>query len=195
VRLRTKFIDDFVRQSLAAGLDQMVLLGAGFDTRGLRIPELEERRVSVYEVDTPEQLQRKRSVLASAGVKVPARVAYVACDFHADEFEDHLTSALEAKGFRRGAGALFVWEGVIGYIDEAAIERSLRFMVSVGGSRSRLVFTFGPDSFDPSTAADRTRQAGFSTCEEIAGDELWRRYLPGEPHPNAWVMKMGTAVV
>jgi hypothetical protein len=31
--------------------------------------------------------------------------------------------------------------------------------------------------------------------EEIAGDDLWRRYLPGEPHPSAWVTRIGTAIV
>jgi methyltransferase (TIGR00027 family) len=195
VRLRTRFIDDFVRDGLASGLAQVVLLGAGFDSRGPRMPEIAKRRVSVFEVDIPSQLQRKRSVLASAGVKVPARVAYVPFDFDAQDLDGVLLAALEAKGFRRGASALFVWEGVIGYIDDAAIGRSLRFMANAGGPRSQLVFTFGQGSFEPETAAERTRRTGFSSCEEIAGDELWRRYLPGDPHPIAWVMKIGTAMV
>jgi hypothetical protein len=77
----------------------------------------------------------------------------------------------------------------------AAIDRTLRFMASAGGSRSRLVFTFGEGSFDPDTAAERLRRTGFSFCEEIAGDELWRRYLRSEPNPVAHVMKIGTAMV
>ena len=195
VRLRTRFIDEAVREGLAAGLRQVVLLGAGFDARGLRMPEIAEHRASVYEVDTSDQLQRKQGVLASAGVNMPARVAYVPVDFHADDFEDELTMALEAKGFRRDAGALFVWEGVIGYIDSAAIDRTLRFVVSAGGSRSRLVFTFGWNSFEPDTATERFRRTGFRSCEEIGGDELWRRFLPGDPHPNAFVVKIGVAIV
>ena len=195
IRLRTRFIDDCVRDGLAAGLAQLVLLGAGFDTRGLRMPEIADHRASVYEVDTPDQLRRKQSVLASAGVKMRLRAVYVPFDFHTDDFENQLAVALEAKGFRRDAGALFVWEGVIGYIDGAAIDRTLRFTASAGGSRSRLVFTFGQSSFAPDTAAERLRRIGFSACQEIAADELWRRYLPGEPHPAAWVMKIGTAMV
>jgi methyltransferase (TIGR00027 family) len=198
VRLRTRFIDDTVREGLAAGLSQVVLLGAGFDARGLRMPEIAEHRASVYEVDLSDQLRRKQSVLASAGVKMPARVAYVPFDFHADDFDSELTSALEAKGFRRDAGALFVWEGVIGYTDNATIDRTLRFVAfvaSAGGARSRLVFTFGSNSFEPDTAAERLRRMGFRSCEEIAGDELSRRYLAGDPHPNAYVMKLGVAIV
>src|SRR5580658_1645091 len=72
VRLRTRYIDDAVREGLKAGLDQIVLLGAGFDARGLRMPEIAARRASVYEIDTSDQLERKRAVLKSAGVKVPA---------------------------------------------------------------------------------------------------------------------------
>ncbi len=120
VRLRTRFIDDFVKQGIAAGVTQLVLLGAGFDSRGLRIPEIEAHGVLVFEVDTKHQLTRKRRVLDDAGVKLPSRIAYVPFEFEAPEFETRLASALEAKGFRRGAGALFVLEGVIGYIDNAA---------------------------------------------------------------------------
>jgi O-methyltransferase involved in polyketide biosynthesis len=68
VRLRTRFLDDCVRQGLASGLDQVVLLGAGFDTRGLRMPEIAARRATVFEVDTPYQLDRMRRALAGAGV-------------------------------------------------------------------------------------------------------------------------------
>jgi methyltransferase (TIGR00027 family) len=180
---------------LTAGLDQLVLLGAGFDARGLRMPEVDARGASVYEIDTAEQLSRKRGVLSAAGVKVPARVRYVPFDFDTPDFATSLTSALEGKGFRTGKGALFVWEGVIGYIDDAAIDQSLRFTANAGGPRSRVVFTFAQIGFESNTATARTRRAGFRSCEETAGDELWRRYLPGEPHPNAWVIRVATAIV
>jgi len=195
VRLRTRYIDDAVREGLKAGLDQIVLLGAGFDARGLRMPEIAARRASVYEIDTADQLERKRAVLENAGVSLPAGLAYVPFDFDAPDFARSLTSALEGKGFRPGEGALFVWEGVIGYIDDAAIDQSLRFMARAGGARSRLVFTFAQVGFETDTATDRTRRAGFGSCEEIASDDLWRRYLGGEPHPNAWVIKIATAIV
>jgi methyltransferase (TIGR00027 family) len=195
VRLRTRYIDDAVREGLKAGLDQLVLLGAGFDARGLRMPEIAARRASVYEVDTSDQLERKRAVLENAGVKLPAGLAHVPCDFGAPDFASSLTSTLEGRGFRPGAGAVFVWEGVIGYIDDAAIAESLRFMASAGGARSRLAFTFSQIGFETDTATDRTRRAGFRSCEESAGDDLWRRYLVGDPHPNAWVTRVATAIV
>jgi hypothetical protein len=84
---------------------------------------------------------------------------------------------------------------VIGYIGSDEIDRNLRFMASEGGPRSRLVFTYGEGSFDPDTAAERTRRAGFRSCQELGGDEVWRRYLPGEPYAGAFVMKLGIAIV
>jgi methyltransferase (TIGR00027 family) len=196
VRLRTRFLDDCVRDGLAAGLDQVVLLGAGFDARGLRMSEIEARRATVFEVDTPYQMDRKRRALASAGVKLPAHVVYVPFDFDTADFDSELRDALEMAGFRPGAGAIFVWEGVIGYIDDAAIDQSLRFMASTGGPRTRAAFTFADEAFlGHETMAARTKRCGFASYEAIAGDGLWRRYLSGEPHPNAWLTKVGLATV
>jgi methyltransferase (TIGR00027 family) len=195
MRLRTRFLDDVVREGVASELRQLVLLGAGFDSRGLRMREIAEGGVRVYEIDVPAQLERKRSALARAGVTVPDRVQDVPFDFHADDLESELPAALEARGFRSGEGAIFVWEGVIGYIDDTAIDHSLRFMAGAGGKGTRLAFTYGPNSFDPATATDRVRRHGFRTCEELGGDELWRRYLHGHPHPHAWVMQVAVASV
>ena len=194
IRLRTRFLDDAVRDGLAAGLDQLVLLGAGFDARGLRMPEIPARGARVYEVDLPGQLERKDEILRAAGVALPPWVVYVSSDFAAD-FGDTLLASLEARGFRRGAGAIFVWEGVIGYIDADAVDRSLAFMVRAGGKGTRLAFTFAHADFDALDVQERARKAGFTSFEEHGGDALWRRHLPGEPHAYAWSMRLGLAVV
>jgi methyltransferase (TIGR00027 family) len=195
VRLRTRFIDDYVREGLAAGLDQLVLLGAGFDARGLRMGEIAQHRATVFEVDTPVQLARKRDLLTTHAVALPPFVAYVPFDFADADLETALPTALEARGFRRDAGALFVWEGVIGYIPVVAVDRSLRFMARAAGPGTRVVLTYGEGSFAPSTVFERTRAAGFPSCEELGLDDVWRRYLQGAPHPAASISKVATAVV
>lgn len=81
IRLRTRFIDDAVREGLAAGLDQVVLLGAGFDARGLRMREIAERQIAVYEIDSHEQMERKLAILTRARVTLPPTIAYVPFDF------------------------------------------------------------------------------------------------------------------
>jgi len=195
VRLRTRFIDDAVRDGLAAGLEQVVLLGAGFDARGLRMPEIAEHGASVYEVDFGYQLHRKREILSAGNVSIPAHVAYVPVDFEAPDFDAELASALEADGFRSGGGAVFVWEGVIGYISIPTIEKTLAFVARTGGPLSRLVFTFAQFSFDPGTAATFTKRAGFRSCEDVGADQAWRRYWSTEPHEYASVMRFGLATV
>ena len=194
IRLRTRFIDDSVREGLGDGIEQLVLLGARFDMRALRMAELVASGARVYEVDFAAQLETKRALLAAADVPVPPTVTQVPCDFSAPDFDGALRSALEERGFRPGAAALFVWEGVLAYIDAAAADRTLRFVAGSGGPGTRLVFDFVPiTSLTP--FADRVRRAGFPRFEQLPFDAIWRRYLPGEPHPNAAVPHIGMAFV
>jgi len=181
VRLRTRFIDDFVRDAMRDS-EQLVILGAGFDMRAMRLPELE--RASVYEIDSPDQMRRKRAILEGAGVQIPARIRYVPFDF-----DGEIDRALDETDFRFGENAAFIWEGVIGYIDRAAIDASLRFMARAG---TRLVFTSAEATFSPETSAVATARAGWETCEEVGLDDAWRRYWRTEPYEYARVSRLCT---
>jgi methyltransferase (TIGR00027 family) len=193
IRLRTRFIDDALADGLAADLDQIVLLGAGFDARALRIPALAAHRARVFEVDLADQLDRKRGVLETAGVTLPALVSYVACDFTAPAYEGTLARSLEALGFRRDHPSFIIWEGVTTYIGVAATDRTLGFLAALCGPGTRVVFDVGSRFFDPETVFDHVTRAGFSACEAHGGDALWLRYLRGEPHPAASVFRMVVA--
>jgi O-methyltransferase involved in polyketide biosynthesis len=113
----------------------------------------------------------------------------------APQFADALAARLASSGFRSGAGALFVWEGVIPYIDDAAVDRSLLFMARTGGRGSRVVFEYADERFESWSAAERTRRAGFTAFRDVGCDVLHRRYLSGDPHPVAPIIRIGTAVV
>jgi methyltransferase (TIGR00027 family) len=191
IRLRTRFIDDVLRGALDNGLDQIVLLGAGFDARAFRIPEIAARGARVYEIDLADQLRQKRDVLVAAGVTLPAAISYIPCDLTAD-YEDTLTRALDDAGFARNRPAVVIWEGVTTYIGVAATDRSLRFMATLLSARSDVVFDVGT-SFFPSSVTEHVIDAGFSSCDSHGADELWRRYLTGEPHPGAAMFRMVVA--
>lgn len=193
IRIRTRFIDDVLGRALEDGIDQIVLLGAGFDARALRIPAIAARRARVYEIDLPDQLQRKRAALAAAGVTLPGWVTYLPCDLTAPDYEATLARALEESGFRQDRGALFIWEGVTTYIGVAATDRALRFMAALVSAESQVVFDVGTNFFSPATISEHASRAGFSSCEAYGADELWRRYLAGEPHPAAGVFRMVVA--
>jgi len=102
-------------------------------------------------------MDRKRRALTGAGIELPAHVVYVPFDFDRPDLGTELGGALEIAGFKRGEGAMQVWEGVIGYIDNAAIDRSLRFIASAGGQGSREPEQ--PDPLAPELAALSRRRA------------------------------------
>src|SRR5205807_2230260 len=100
VVVRTRFIDEVVASSDA---EQVVILGAGFDTRALRL--VPGRRV--FELDEAETLAAKRARLGEAA----SRLTLVPVDFEREPFEDRLRDA----GFA-SEPAVFVWEGVTSYL-------------------------------------------------------------------------------
>ena len=117
---RQTFYDSVVDRCLAS-VAQLVILGAGFDTRAFRLPEETRRQVRSFEVDAPKTMAIKRQVLQQAGID-PAGVALVSADF---EKEDWISRLVEA-GFDTNTPALFLWEGVTPYLDKSAVEDTLR---------------------------------------------------------------------
>lgn len=122
---RATFFDAAVARYLP-DMAQLVILGAGFDTRAFRRPAA--GRVRAFEVDAPRTQAVKREVLARAGIDT-AGVAFVAADF---ETEDWLAKLI-AAGFRRDQPAFFLWEGVTIYLERAAVEAALRTIAGTAG--------------------------------------------------------------
>jgi len=137
MQVRTRVIDDALRAFLAAGGRQVVLLGAGYDTRALRLPELAD--ATILEVDHPATQGRKRSVLAKLGADSPAR--YVTWDFETRAMED-LPDVLEEAGLDRAQPVFTIWEGVTMYLTEAAIDASLRAIRAWSPAGSKLAMTY-----------------------------------------------------
>ncbi|MBI3181058.1 MAG: class I SAM-dependent methyltransferase [Myxococcales bacterium] len=118
VAVRTAYLDALVDR-WTESVAQVVLLGAGLDTRAAR---LARRGVRFFEVDRPQSQEDKlRRLRAAPGYPVEA-AAYVRCDFEAEDFLDRLGSS----GFDRKQPALILWEGVIYYLTEDAARRTLR---------------------------------------------------------------------
>ncbi len=115
---RIAFFDAAVERYLTK-IEQFVILGAGFDTRPYRLPA--QMQVRSFEVDTPKTQATKREMLKNAGIDASA-VTFVSADF---EKEDWLGRLVEA-GFDIRKPALILWEGVIMYLERAAVEDTLR---------------------------------------------------------------------
>jgi methyltransferase (TIGR00027 family) len=115
---RTTFYDEALARHLGA-IDQLVILGAGFDTRSYRLPA--DTRVRCFEIDAPKTQAFKRAMLDQAGVDA-ARVTFVPADFEEEDWFEKLVGA----GFEPGKPSLFTWESVTMYLDREAVESTLR---------------------------------------------------------------------
>jgi methyltransferase (TIGR00027 family) len=134
VAVRTAFIDARVRRATSAlGARQVVVLGAGFDTRAAR---LAAPGVRFFEVDRQETQAEKLGRLGAAASYPIDAATYVACDFESQDFVTELGRA----GFSVDAPALVVWEGVTPYLTEPAIRATLRRIASGLAKESVVVF-------------------------------------------------------
>jgi methyltransferase (TIGR00027 family) len=115
---RQTFYDSAVDRYLV-DVAQLVILGAGFDTRAYRLPG--QMPVRSFEVDAPKTLAIKRQMLQQAGID-SAGVELVSADFEKDDW----LNRLEDAGFDASKPALFLWEGVTPYLEASAVEGTLR---------------------------------------------------------------------
>jgi methyltransferase (TIGR00027 family) len=133
---RTRYIDDVLRASLKEGVEQVVILGAGFDSRAYRIAGIDH--VRVFEVDRPATLELKRSRVGKVLGAVPEHVTLVGIDFNTQKLGD----VLESAGFQTARKTLFIWEGVTQYITAEAVNDTLEFVSRAAGAGSEIVFTY-----------------------------------------------------
>ena len=133
---RTRYIDDILRKSLQEGIKQLVILGAGFDTRAYRIDGMDH--IQVFEVDLPGARDLKESRLDKVIGAVPKNVTLIGMDFDQQKLDD----VLETSGFDREKITLFIWEGVTQYITAEAVNNSFEFIAKISGAGNRIVFTY-----------------------------------------------------
>jgi methyltransferase (TIGR00027 family) len=134
--VRTRFIDELLERSVRNGATQVVVLGAGFDSRAYRFEELLQN-VRVFEVDraTTQAIKKRRVAEALGGA--PPNLTYVPIDFR----RDNLAEVLDRAGFHAGQKTFFIWEGVTMYLTEKAARHTLELVASQP-SGSSVVFDY-----------------------------------------------------
>jgi methyltransferase (TIGR00027 family) len=132
---RTAFFDEVVRNALDRAVLQLMLLGAGYDSRPYRFAHLLGDAV-VFELDAPPTQLHKKKMLERGGVQAPSGVRFVPIDFTTDDIERTLLSA----GFSKERAALFVWEGVSYYLSGDAVDRVLAAVRTLSGQGNSLCF-------------------------------------------------------
>jgi methyltransferase (TIGR00027 family) len=201
VTARTKHIDELLRESLQRGASQVVLLGAGLDSRAYRFHQ-EFPKVKFFEMDLPTTQEYKRGLAEKCIGPAPPTLIYTPIDFNTQT----LGQALAKAGYERKAKTFFIWEGVTYYISAQAVDGTLRFIAQNSAPGSSVVFDYaleeviaGDDSRFPGAryfmdrlaslgepwvfgiadgkAADYVSQRGLKAVSDLDSREMGKRYL------------------
>lgn len=132
---RKRYIDDKLIQAIKNGIETVVILGSGFDSRAYRLSELASTHI--YEVDLPINIQVKERKLIKMFKEVPSHVTLVPIDFNTQKLEDKLL----LTGYSLEQPTFFVWEGVTQYIPETAVHTIFEFLAKTKPG-SQLAFTY-----------------------------------------------------
>jgi len=167
IGVRTAWLDARVRQLSGSERPQVVILGAGYDTRAAR---LAADGVRFFEVDHPESQAHKLERLGTLDGYPADAATYVGCDFEKDDW----FVRLQEEGWDPAVATVFLWEGVTMYLTTEAIEATLSRIARCHPS-TVLFFDF----FGKKMAQGRRLDAGSEQLRELVADV-------GEPFLNGW---------
>jgi methyltransferase (TIGR00027 family) len=168
VAARTVAIDDAIR---ARCHPQMVILGAGLDTRAWRLTELAD--VDVTEVDHPASQRDKRDRIGDRPSLVRT-LRFAPVDLAVDELDE----ALDAVGHDAETPTTWLWEGVVPYLTREEVVRTLRAVGRRSAQGSSLIVNYQT----PSRRARLGRRlvgllAALGRHETPTANEPWRTLL------------------
>ncbi|MBI1765274.1 MAG: SAM-dependent methyltransferase [Acidobacteria bacterium] len=133
--IRARLVDELAVEQVAQGINQIVLLGAGFDTLAWRQREA-LRQVTIYEVDHPATQRAKRRV--SERIGQPGNLRFVAVDFERDDF----VAKLREAGFDATRPAFIIWVGVSYYLTAKAVADTLQRIATISQPGTKLVWDY-----------------------------------------------------
>jgi methyltransferase (TIGR00027 family) len=133
---RCRYIDDYLQECLKSGVTQLVILGAGLDSRAYQ-NELHQGVTNIFEVDHPATQASKIERVKKVFGKIPSHVTYVSVDF-VDETLDKLLKS----GFDPSMKTLFIWEGVTSYLNIESVDATLAWVHANSAPGSTIIFDY-----------------------------------------------------
>jgi len=199
VAMRSRYTEDELSKALARGVTQYVILGAGLDSFAYRRRDL-SGVVRIFEVDYPATQQWKRARLRELRIDLPPSLTFIPIDFE----KQPLRAGLQVEGYRLEAPAFFSWLGVVPYLTEEAVFRTLQEVASAAPG-SEIVFDYvvplalldekaqqvwaiveatsaargepAPSLFEPESLAARVREVGFAQVWDLSPEAAFARYF------------------
>jgi methyltransferase (TIGR00027 family) len=167
IAARTRFFDRQVLAALGRGVRQIVILGAGYDDRGLRF---RSPGVHYFELDHPDTQSDKRARIDRMRAN-PTGLTLAPADFRYDKVAD----VLDRVGHDRGEATLFICEGLLVYLDQDATVGLLGGLRSRANGASSLAASLSvhPDGADTAAVLARANAARPNSV-----NEPWRTILP-----------------
>ncbi len=166
VRARVRYFDDYTERSVQDGIHQLVILGAGYDTRAYRLEPVKER-TRVFELDHPDTQRLKIQKIRGIFGTLPDNVTFVPIDFASED----LVEKLDRAGFSRSERTLFILEGLVMYIPPSAVDGLLEDITHISAKGSHLIFDYYPVSLisgsDETDIAKNIRNFGRAAGEPL----------------------------
>ncbi len=134
---RTQLFDEIFLDALDEGVRQIVILGAGMDTRALRFSN-KNHGTKVFELDVEKTQHQKIQILKRKKVALPDELIFAAIDFN----NQHIPDVLQKIGYKRNMKTLFLLEGVTMYLRADTVEKILAFIRDSSQKGSNIVFDF-----------------------------------------------------
>lgn len=134
---RTAHFDKLFVDALENKTPQIVLLGAGYDTRAYRFAKANQR-TKIFELDIAPTQNRKKKCLKKARVNIPPQVNFVPIDFN----KELLSDVLERAGYDNRGKTLFIWEGVSYYLDAESVDATLEYVRQSSRGENAVAFDY-----------------------------------------------------
>lgn len=134
---RTRYIDEYLKACRDGGMEQLVILGAGYDSRAYRFDKL-KKGIKVFEVDHPLTQRLKIDKVKKILGRLPDHVVYVSIDFDKEQLDKRLFES----GYDKTLKTLFIWENVTMYITAEAVDNTLAFVAKNSGEGSSILFNY-----------------------------------------------------
>lgn len=204
VLTRHRYFDDAVDAAVIAGARQVVLVGAGYDSRIFRRSALAS--VKMFEVDHPDTQRRKTEIVQRIFGRLPEQVKYLPLDATRGDLRQ-----LPEHGFDRRAPAVFALEGFLWYMPPDVARAILRAIVELAAPGSAVIFDYilpsvvegtcrleGAEAhrrycarrgepilfgIEPEQLAKYCAEVGLTLVEDVSGDALAARYTRGARTP------------
>jgi methyltransferase (TIGR00027 family) len=134
---RTRYIDAALLRACKESFSQVLLFGAGFDSRGVRFKS-ELKGMKLFELDAPTTQSMKVEQFRLREVQVPPNVIFVPINFETESVEEKLTQS----GFVLNQRTLVILEGVLQYLNPEAVNATFTTIRTMVGGRSRIIFDY-----------------------------------------------------